>query len=241
MRISCRGFGPPSFGMQTEGFALDPYPNCESVAIILIFSVQALLNHYYPQHPSYDAKTRDFPQRFVSRFRMPPPRRRRSCVVVLVLLLCVLPALALWEQHEGKHPDHAAEREARRAPDLPEILTLRRSRCSRVSCGMGDNASRPLVAPSNHVANAVPNASPHRSAPMFPTAAAHIVDMPRAAQRLMSIASPDSVSGWSCPSPGEAQNITRDAQNITFSQPCVMSSLYAPNTYIWYSKKRRKQ
>jgi hypothetical protein len=76
---------------------------------------------------------------------------------------------------------------------------------------------------------------------MFPTAVAHIVDMPRAAPRLMSIASPDSVSGWSCPSPGEAQNITRDAQNITFSQPCVMSSLYTPNTYIWYSKKRRKQ
>ncbi len=85
-------------------------------------------------------------------------------------------------------------------PDLPAILTLRRSRCSRVSFGMGGNASRPLVAPSNHVANAVPNASPHRSAPMFPTAAAHIVDMPRAAPRLMSIAFPDSVSGWSCPS-----------------------------------------
>jgi hypothetical protein len=75
---------------------------------------------------------------------------------------------------------------------------------------------------------------------MFPTAAAHIVDIPRAAPRLMSIASPDSVSRWSCPSPGEAQNITRDAQNITFSQPCVMSSLYAHNTYIWYSKKKEE-
>jgi hypothetical protein len=73
---------------------------------------------------------------------------------------------------------------------------------------------------------------------MFPTAAAHIVDMPRAAPRLVSIASPDSVSELSCPSSGEAQNITHDALNITFSQPCEMSSLYAPNTYIWYSKKK---
>jgi hypothetical protein len=25
------------------------------------------------------------------------------------------------------------------------------------------------------------------------------------------------------------------------TEPCVISSLYTPNTYIWYSKKRREQ
>ncbi len=41
--------------------------------------------------------------------------------------------------------------------------------------------------------------------------------------------------------PGDAPKITRDAKKINFSQPHVIPSLYAPNTYIWYSKKRRKQ
>ncbi len=41
--------------------------------------------------------------------------------------------------------------------------------------------------------------------------------------------------------PVDAQKITRDAKKITFSQPCVILSLYAPYTCIWYSKKRRKQ
>ncbi len=41
--------------------------------------------------------------------------------------------------------------------------------------------------------------------------------------------------------PGDAPKITRDAPKNTFNQPCVILSLYTPNTYIWYSKKRRKQ